>query len=122
MNVCHEEIDSSSELSGHDGSSVRCTNGQLLVETPCSLPLSDVGYSGQNRRDRSGICCRCVESSIGVVQDEFVSNNDLLVSVVKIAGSLTHSFDHAGTVGLECALDSSNLSIVRIFIRVDICY
>jgi len=122
MNVCHEEIDSSSELSGHDRSSVRGTDRQLLVETPCGLPLSDVGYPGQNRRDRSGICCRCVESPIGVVQNEFVSNNDLLVSVVKIAAILTYSFDHAGTVGLECTLDSSNLSIVRILIRVDICY
>jgi len=78
MNVCHEEIDSSSELGGHDGSSVRCTNWQLLVETPSSLSLSNVGYSGQDRSDGGSVCGRGIESSVGVVQDEFVSDDDLL--------------------------------------------
>ena len=51
MNVCHEEIDPSSELSRHDGSSVRCTNWQFLVEAPCGLSLSNIGYSGKDRSD-----------------------------------------------------------------------
>jgi hypothetical protein len=84
MNVCHEEIDPGSELGGHDGSSVRCTNWQFLVEAPCSLFLSNVGYSGKDGGDGCSVCSRGVEGSVGVIQDEFVSDNDLLVSVVKV--------------------------------------
>ena len=81
MDVCHEEVDSSSELGGHDGSSVRCTNWQFLVESPCSLSLSNVGYSRKDRSDGSSVCGRGVESSVSVIQDEFVSDDNLVVSV-----------------------------------------
>ena len=84
MNVCHEEIDPGSELGRHDGSSVRCTNWQFLVEAPSCLFLSDVGYSGKDGGDGGSVCGRGVEGSVSVIQDEFVSDNDLLVSVIKI--------------------------------------